>query len=901
MDSDIDYLLQAAQQSFEAPQWRNSRDYGYRYNSGSYIPKAQNQFRSSARNAMNNQALHSSRKSYNTENLDSLDTLDYEQVGRNPDVRSVEEEEQDPFAYGAEIRIPDGSSQKTKRHANGNQKRRMFNEENLQEQGTINEETNYNENLDSQENKNTKRDSQAWSKQQISALKKSLATIQENSAEYEHLKSILNDMGLLEFAPVKRESSINEKEDENLIVNDIPMKKNKNKRSSLIDETKSETVNKRSADENSDENSDNIQNGDKSVYRKNSELDDDQNGGNRNREDTDNEGDRQKRDSMKDTNSGSNNSPDLMKGLEKSGELTVSGNKSPLASDEKSDSDSISEEKMSATGSEKEKMNKRNTNTEYEDYEQMVESEIQSKINAIKDKVKRAILMKKQKHSRNKRDTSSLDTENKSLNPDLITDESLQPHKRIRRKVNRNQSTTQDEHFNNTNTVLYDFKNLKAFETITQSSKKNAKCMKLQDCDENTTTDKEVTTEKENDGTKCRKLLRANKQKIDIDENTSDEENVQENGATKCRKHLEVIKHKTDENTSDEKNVHKEVITERENRDTIKYQKLLEVIKQKMDENVSDEENIPAIDTSVENFNDNDPPSHIHRRRQTENEQIFEEPTVTNPENDLEKINSNAKCFCGSHEQADKVESVTSLQLKRVKRKVETYNQKKLENDDDDKAAEQDVQKRKIPREDSDVIISVDQQLSRKRRSNNVLPENKLIFRPYLSPQDEEEEVEGGVFDNNYDQSYVEKRNIDEQDYQYVDKDYSLPENAYVGGANMDERYGRSGSESDYSQDSDYEQSLYAKRNVQYKFDRDKRDNEDSQMHGGGMISRKSSLKNKAMSNDKESIENVQSIENSDQDDTGNAENDFFGGLPQNYQQGELNRYKRVKRNKDNK
>lgn len=245
--------------------------------------------------------------------------------------------------------------------------------------------------------KGAKRNVPCWSKEQIQVLKDSLSAFQENDAAYENLKNVLNNMGLFQNM-VKRETVKVEKdseEDENINNSGIVLQQNVKKRNG-----EEEGVEKRQAKE------EDKREGKSDSKRKSEE--------NRSvlTEKEHREGDRKRRE----------NEGDLIKSLEKSGEVSLSGNKSPLAKNEISSGDAE---------------RKRDT-SEDEDYDQKIESEIQAKIDAIKEKVKREILMEKQKrqNSRSKRALTLLDSETKNINPELTSYDSLKPHIRIRRYLN---------------------------------------------------------------------------------------------------------------------------------------------------------------------------------------------------------------------------------------------------------------------------------------------------------------------------------------------------------------------------------------------------------------------------------------------------------------------------------
>lgn len=130
---------------------------------------------------------------------------------------------------------------------------------------------------------------------------------------------------------------------------------------------------------------------------------------------------------------GSSESPDIVKGLESSGELTVSGNKTPLASS--SDEGDVS--KVSKVTKKSADNNKDSKETDLE-----LEKNIQEQIKAIKEQVKREIealkgqegykenneLVRKKRTSQN----TLIDEEKNFMNPQ-IDEESLKPHKRNKR------------------------------------------------------------------------------------------------------------------------------------------------------------------------------------------------------------------------------------------------------------------------------------------------------------------------------------------------------------------------------------------------------------------------------------------------------------------------------------
>lgn len=153
-----------------------------------------------------------------------------------------------------------------------------------------------------------------------------------------------------------------------------------------------------------------------------------------------------------------------------------------------------------------------------------------------------------------------------------------------------------------------------------------------------------------------------------------------------------------------------------------------------------------------------------------------------------------------------------------------------------------------------------------------MLPERKIVYRPFLQSQDEEEELEGGIFDNLDEPTYLEKRdtNLLHQDYNLDSQDQD-PEQRIARQNNYDYS-------NDYNNQVDYENE-----NQFSNIDRGKREKEVSEIQEG-------LVRNKMRNN-------VNDAKLEIEDDSANEiERDFLGELPQNYQEGELNRYKRVKR-----
>ncbi|EFA06527.2 protein MFAP1 homolog isoform X2 [Tribolium castaneum] len=215
----------------------------------------------------------------------------------------------------------------------------------------------------------------------------------------EELKNILDDMGLIEDEEshgVKREAS-----DDSLVEEELVAENERNKR---------------------DDNCNNNPNS-KTTYDHNPASDNNQ----RNELKTENHPNVYKRESSDESERRKRQKSELVENLKDSGELMVSGNKSPLASSE------ITNDKRSSE--------------EEEDYESRIERNIQNKINSLKEEVKREIeaLRKKQDdedddeedYQRKKRQVydTLMNEETDQVNPAMNPDNELKPLVRKRRQV----------------------------------------------------------------------------------------------------------------------------------------------------------------------------------------------------------------------------------------------------------------------------------------------------------------------------------------------------------------------------------------------------------------------------------------------------------------------------------
>lgn len=235
-------------------------------------------------------------------------------------------------------------------------------------------------------------------KKNVDRLKDALSNYDETPESKASLQEILSEMGFTEYdennGPQKRESLEEEDEDMEKGVNAIRV---------IKEDTHG--LEKRKLDQRKAAHEENNE-----THNTAAEV-----------EEEDKEKMREKRNNHDNT---TQHNSELMKNLEKSGELTVSGNKSPLAS-----------------SGEAPKNVKQNNDKESETEEERVAREIQAKIDAIKDQVKRQIAEAKEKENgeRKKRDVNNLlHEENLRIDPRYNVDEVDEIH-HVRRKRSTNE------------------------------------------------------------------------------------------------------------------------------------------------------------------------------------------------------------------------------------------------------------------------------------------------------------------------------------------------------------------------------------------------------------------------------------------------------------------------------
>lgn len=260
-----------------------------------------------------------------------------------------------------------------------------------------------------QSSKSVKKREVGLTKQNVDRLKEALQNYEETPMAKEKIQEVLSEMGYAEFKhPQKRESSQEEDEDMEQGVNAIRLIKETH------EDEKRKLSNKKSVKQNeakitnSDSQKDNLDEGDE-------------------REEEEEQKTREKRNDATTQNS------ELMRNLEKSGDLTVSGNKSPLAS-------SGETPKNDKKSTEKE--------TQSETEEERVAREIQAKIDAIKDQVKRQIAEAKQKENgdRKKREVNTLlKAENAIINPQYNAEEDGVRHVRRKRSIVSTETENRDK------------------------------------------------------------------------------------------------------------------------------------------------------------------------------------------------------------------------------------------------------------------------------------------------------------------------------------------------------------------------------------------------------------------------------------------------------------------------
>lgn len=249
-------------------------------------------------------------------------------------------------------------------------------------------------------------DARGITKENIDKLRSVLQNYEETPQNKANVQEILNEMGFAEVngGVQKRESSQEEDEDMEKGVNAIRLVKETHD----VEKRKSKKSSKQKVKGEENE-------GEKDAVAEDYEEDEE-------------EKPREKRD---DDSAPQSQNSELMKNLEKSGELTVSGNKSPLAS----------------AGSDAPKEEKPKSDKESDSEEERVAREIQAKIDAIKDQVKRQIAeQNKETQNRKKRDVKNLlSEESLRIDPQYNFEEEAETH-HVRRKRNAEASSSENPH-----------------------------------------------------------------------------------------------------------------------------------------------------------------------------------------------------------------------------------------------------------------------------------------------------------------------------------------------------------------------------------------------------------------------------------------------------------------------
>lgn len=215
----------------------------------------------------------------------------------------------------------------------------------------------------------------------------------------EELKNILDDMGLIEDEEthgVKREALEDQSdEDDSLVEDELKAENERNKR----DEGCSNANTRTSQNQNS------ATGAEKRDEIKNEPIS--HNGLN-------------KRESVDETNESHRNKRqkenELVENLKDSGDIMLSGNKSPLASS----SEIVNKE------SEEKDADKRSFDEDNEDYESRIERQIQSKINSLKEEVKRQIEALKKRQENDDDDDSDIQRKKRQVYNTLINEETDQ-------------------------------------------------------------------------------------------------------------------------------------------------------------------------------------------------------------------------------------------------------------------------------------------------------------------------------------------------------------------------------------------------------------------------------------------------------------------------------------------
>ncbi|XP_063921779.1 uncharacterized protein DDB_G0283697-like isoform X2 [Zophobas morio] len=261
----------------------------------------------------------------------------------------------------------------------------------------------------------------------------------------EELKNILDDMGLIEDEEVhgeKREVVDDQMDDENepaSLEEETKFEKERNKRDETCIRNENADANGKPLSEHTFLNSD----------EKRNEIKNDPFGNPLNKRETVKEAHRMKRQKQEIATTMNKENSELVENLKDSGDLMISGNKSPLASSSE----------ITVRDTEKQQLEKRGYDEDNEDYDNRVEKQIQSKINSLKEEVKREIeALKKNQNDddddddiqRKKRQATDnlINEETDELNPALNPDSELKPLIRKRRHLN---ASVSKHHTNATN------------------------------------------------------------------------------------------------------------------------------------------------------------------------------------------------------------------------------------------------------------------------------------------------------------------------------------------------------------------------------------------------------------------------------------------------------------------
>ncbi|XP_017777627.1 PREDICTED: glutamic acid-rich protein-like [Nicrophorus vespilloides] len=612
---------------------------------------------------------------------------------------------------------------------------------------------------------------------------------------------------------------------------------------------------------------------------------------------------------------------DLMKGLETSGDLTVSGNKSPLAS---SSTAAEAEGKQKVT--EKDEKRDKQIATENQEYEKRLQRNIEHKISEIKEQVKREIKALKEKHPEHKvkadekksekkkreekkgvrKKRNLLDKEIKILNP-VNTDEHQEPHIRKRRDAAAiDDKEEQEEQLNEGPDKRVTWKELD-----TADLQKRSEPGKKMIHNNPKSYEYEYRTKKEVDKGSAAISAAA----VATEELKEKKVQEDESGEAEAAEDMGEVAAKLNEESSkaegfqDVQNQDVAKLAEPQANhalaargSTAKNAHAIANRPFKSDEfDAAKLEHLVSESTSLTQSVKNERGTRSGNSPKIEVE-------LHSGKNDMIKANPEKK-------QAELQENKGDAEIAKRSEKRSNFDQKIIKEKSDakvDTQTKEALSKRsaklepEISLEDMQQLDSENTEKRRKRtnsrvKRNDYVEPNNMQFRTYRSDEDEADDESDEFDDDNFDDrtaNLIRKRDAtnDGSNYDEFDEDYE------VNRRNPVQLSKRNAHLQKYVDE--LNSDAYSNQNYLYNGNlRKKRENFDdlAAIHSGGPMmrhmaaARERNMQPLDSTYRRKRLEKLNSMQNRDQTITGLSESDIFGGLPQSYE-GELSRFKRVKR-----